>query len=93
MRRSAVTGVMASPIEDTHSAATGSAATWAVTSRIALWINAHTAWLSSSAQPGWGRITSYSRLAWARIAPSWEITITLQPVVPTSMPKRLIAYP
>src|SRR5690554_5878432 len=88
--RASETGVIASPIDDTASARTGSPGICATVSRIASLMRPHTSRLSSSAQPGWGRTTLYSRLDRARIAPSADNAITLQPVVPTSIPNKLM---
>ncbi len=90
MRRSRETGTMASPIEETERALTGSPAAPLTALRIDFLTRSHTSVGSSSDQPGRGRRMSYSSYANESGCPVSENTAALQPVVPTSMPRRLI---
>src|SRR5512136_1485569 len=88
--RSCVTGTMASPSDETDNAWIGSVEALAAAARIVRLTCSHTATESSCAQPGSGLEKSYSSYANARRRPSCEKSPDLHPVVPTSMPSRLI---
>src|SRR5271157_4862241 len=98
IRRSRDTGTMDSPIEETAREVTGSdvggpdrfcdAAFTAFP--IVRRMRVHTSEGSNSNHPGRGRTMSYSSYAKARDSPFAENTEALQPVVPTSIPRKLM---
>ncbi|OQB34794.1 MAG: hypothetical protein BWY09_02569 [Candidatus Hydrogenedentes bacterium ADurb.Bin179] len=90
MSPDADTGVIASPMALTQSAVTGSPGAAVAASLIDAFTSRTTSALSSSAHPGLRCRVGYSRYARASGRPVSENRPALQPVVPISIPMRLM---